>query len=309
MIHDEYLPQKLTKLIHDDSLTIFLFHGVINKQSDRIRNYTKKHIEKDLFVKCIKSLSSVGNPLSMDEVLYNLENKIPFSNKSFAITFDDGFENNLSVAMPILDDYNIPATIYVTSDFIENNHMSWIDRIELAVQNLNANSYKLKWADQTFTLDSDKSKIDFLNRIRQYVKNETSCNANEYADDLCYSLDKQTIIKSNDPLDLKMTWDQVKGLHKHKLFSIGGHSHKHVILSFLSETELANELDTSLKMLNDKAQIPPTHYSYPEGLSHCYNKLVIDELKKREVRCCPTAIYGFNKESTDSFELKRIMVS
>ena len=44
-------------------------------------------------------------------------NNLPFPPNSFAITFDDGFENNLSVAAPLLSDLKIPLTIYITTNF------------------------------------------------------------------------------------------------------------------------------------------------------------------------------------------------
>jgi len=46
------------------------------------------------------------------------------------ITFDDGFQNNFNIAYPILKQYIMPFTIFLTSDFIENNNytfMSWKD--------------------------------------------------------------------------------------------------------------------------------------------------------------------------------------
>ncbi|MBT5771995.1 MAG: polysaccharide deacetylase family protein [Flavobacteriaceae bacterium] len=105
-----------------------------------------------------------------------------------------------------------------------------------------------------------------------------------------------------------MSWNQVKLANQSKLLTIGGHSHTHVILSFLNQKELKHELDVSINMLHDKAGVSPTHYSYPEGLANCYNKEVINELKTRGVKCCPTAIFGVNNEKTSSFELKRIMI-
>ena len=75
-----------------------------------------------------------------------------------------------------------------------------------------------------------------------------------------------------------------------------------------TETPLSYELDTSMKLLKDKADIVPRHYSYPEGLKHCYSQNVIKELKKRGVLCCPTAIEGVNFIADDLFHLKRIMI-
>ena len=62
-----------------------------------------------------------------------------------------------------------------------------------------------------------------------------------------------------------MNWKQVYEAGKSDFLTIGGHSHTHQILSFLDSNQLAYELDTSIKLLKDKADIKPTHYSYPEG--------------------------------------------
>lgn len=307
--HNKNLPAKLCNYLSEDSLCIFLFHGVIERQIDPVRNYTKKHIEKDLFRSCIKLLSEKGRALSMDQVLYHQENLIPYPKNSFVITFDDGFENNMSIAAPILVDYKVPAIIYITTNFIENNYMSWIDRIESAVQNAYYQKIKFYWAEENFELVNVSEKIKFLNKVRKFVKNTPECNPNEFADELCFALEKKVITQSSNPLDLKMTWDQVRAMHNCEFFTIGGHSHTHVILSFLDKKSLDYELDTSINLLSEKAGIFTTHYSYPEGLSHCYNSDVITGLKNRGIKCCPTAIYGTNQLNTDSFELKRILVA
>ena len=93
----------------------------------------------------------------------------------------------------------------------------------------------------------------------------------------------QKITSSDDPIDKKMNWKQVYEAGKSDFLNIGGHSHTHQILSFLDSSQLAYELDTSINLLKDKADIKPTHYSYPEGLEHCYSENVINELRKREL--------------------------
>ena len=42
-------------------------------------------------------------------------------NNSLFITFDDGYENNLNVALPIMEEFQFPFTIYITTDFIKKN--------------------------------------------------------------------------------------------------------------------------------------------------------------------------------------------
>lgn len=309
MPNNAALPEKIARRLSKTGLAVFLFHGVIPHQTHRVRNYTGKHIEANVFRLCMARLAKVGQALSMDQVLRHCETGSAFPPYAYAITFDDGFENNLSVAAPILAEFNIPATIYITTRFIEENAMSWIDRIEYAVERAQNRTLKEEWSDEDFTLDDIDSRIYFLQAVRNYVKQCSDCNADTFADALCARLGINEQPVSNDPLDRKMTWEQVRTAANNPLLTIGGHSHTHAILSYLAPIQLADELDISLHLLQQQANITPIHYSYPEGLPHCYSDQVIQALKQRGIRCCPTAIDGINTAATDPFRLKRIMVA
>ena len=55
------------KFLKKNSIPIFLFHGVTQKkQKYKIRNYNRKHIDKDYFYKICLQLKKKGNPISMD---------------------------------------------------------------------------------------------------------------------------------------------------------------------------------------------------------------------------------------------------
>ena len=110
--------------------SIFLFHGVIRKNEFLIRNYNGKHITEKKFISFIKHIKKYGTSLSIDEIIYNKQNNIKLPKNTFNVSFDDGFYNNYSIAAPILDDFKINTTFYFSSDFLERNSMSWIDRIE-----------------------------------------------------------------------------------------------------------------------------------------------------------------------------------
>jgi peptidoglycan/xylan/chitin deacetylase (PgdA/CDA1 family) len=309
MTNDLELPDRLSSSLADEGVVIFLFHGVIKHHHRGVRNYTRKHIGELLFARCIASLRKKGYPLSMQDVMCHCIEKKPFPDRSFAITFDDGFENNLSVAAPILADFKVPTTIYVTTGFIDANAMSWIDRIEYAVENAPSQKLTLEGSEETFAFDDRESRIAFLKAVRTLVKNNPHCDGNVFADQLCARLGYPCPMCGDSELDLKMTWDQVRSAHQNEWITIGGHSHTHPILSYLNPESLSNELDVSISLLKNKAGIGPEHYSYPEGLSHCYNGRVIAALKQRGVQCCPTAINGINRCETDTFELKRMMVA
>ncbi len=299
--------QDYTKFLKKDSFPIFLFHGVTQTQKIyKIRNYNKKHITKDHFYKACFELSKAGNIISMDDVYKILTKKKKLKPYSFAITFDDGFKNNLKVAAPILYDLNLPTTFYVTTNFINNNFMSWVDRIERELEKYSKTRINVPWG--TYKAKTNKDKIIFLNNLRKVLKSNPNYNPDEIANDIIYQLGRDIKLTGTSELDKKMTWNDIKLLNSEKIFTIAPHSHNHKILSFCDEKNLEIEISHSIKMLKDKAKIKNLHFAYPDGQRNHYNQKVISSLKKNRVHCCPTAINGLNKIFTNPFQLKRIMV-
>lgn len=302
------LIENLLGFLSGDSVAIYLFHGVIKEGVGGIRNYTNKHLEAKHFIEILEAFRSNGTPLTMDEVYYHIERKIRFPKNAYAITFDDGFENNYSVALPILREFNIPATVYATSGFVNDNAMSWIDSIEYAVESTSLKRIQTSWHKEAFNLVSPEEKIFFLKSVRNYVKFTHRCDSVNFSKELCDELGSSSSLSLDGPLDLKLTWSQVGEIHNSEIFSVGGHGHTHSILSYLSSDELDNEIDISIELFKSKAGFIPRHYSYPEGLEHCYSSEVIDKLKRTGIHCCPTAIGGVNNLNSDPFHLRRIMV-
>jgi peptidoglycan/xylan/chitin deacetylase (PgdA/CDA1 family) len=294
--------------LHDNALSIFLFHGVVKGNEHPVRNYTSKHIAEDDFVRHMKELSAAGVALSMDEVLDRCREGVSFPPKAFAITFDDGFENNISVAAPVLADFSIPATFYLTSGFVDGNAMSWIDRIEYCLEEAGDVTVQLPWNDGLSRITSAGDAIRVLDEIRREVKASPEMDVEGLVAMLFDQCGVEPIRSSDDSLDLKMTWKQVRELDADPAFTVGGHTHTHAIMSYLSPSALDREIDISLDLLRDRAGIVSRHYSYPEGQADHYSEEVILALKNRGIECCPTAIDGVNEQGSDPFHLKRIMV-
>jgi peptidoglycan/xylan/chitin deacetylase (PgdA/CDA1 family) len=291
----------------DGHIAIFLFHGVTLPVHCAVRNYTRKHVERDYFVSVIRRLKQVGTPISMEQVRRHYEVGEPLPPGPFGVTFDDGFQNNLTLAAPVLVDEKVPATFYVTTSFVENNYMSWIDRIEYAIEHRSKGKVRFPWGERQFK--GDKQRRVLLSEIRHEVKNDLGIDSDSLATDIQQQLGVAVTYSSAHPLDRKLSWDEVTRLAKEPLFTVAGHGHTHRILESLEDEELGFELDTSLHLLEKKAGIRSVHYSYPEGLLHCYSDRVIRALKLRGIRCCPSAEDGINNSEADLFHLKRIMVA
>lgn len=294
-------------VLRRDQVAIFLFHGVIPEQAHHVRNYTRKHLPQTDFENALAALRERGRPLSIPEIadLMTSGGKLP--EYGYAITFDDGFENNLTVAAPLLERYETPATFYVCSSFVDENRMSWTDQIEHAFEA--APSVRLQSAELKLnkTLVSAEEKIDALDRIRNYVKSNPDVDPYAFAARMVAVAGAPTT-KPDCWLDQKLSWSQVGELADRPLFEVGAHGLSHKILSFLPAPELKYEVRESIRKVGDATGREVRHFSYPEGLEHCYSAAVIAELKAAGIVCSPTAVEGTNGPGTDPFLLRRTFV-
>ena len=96
---------------------ILVYHRVVKDEE------IEEDLELGLTVSCsnfekhIKELKSKYKICSMDEFVGNLKKKT--NEFMVAITFDDGYKDNLYQALPILTKYEAPASIYVTTRFLK----------------------------------------------------------------------------------------------------------------------------------------------------------------------------------------------
>jgi len=98
-----------------------MYHGFTDKKNQEcIENYKGNHVNIELFKSQIKYITENYNVISLNKYIdfCNKGKKLP--PKSIIITIDDGYKSNYTLAFPILKAFDIPATIFLTTDFIEN---------------------------------------------------------------------------------------------------------------------------------------------------------------------------------------------
>ena len=292
----------------DSHLTILLYHGVSDAESKGIENFSGKHIEANEFHRQMSFIKDNCNILSLDEIVEIKNNNERWPSNSVAVTFDDGFKNNYSTASPILKDLNIPATFYICSGMIETNKMFWVDKIEDCINLSTKKEINILLETETiFKLNTNENKIDAVKKIKSFCK-KVDVNTKER---VLTSLENLTGIKpkaSSAKNYEMMSWSDLKTLNKDELFTIGGHTLYHDIMSaHKDDRKMFKDIDLSIGLLEFNLNEKITHFSYPEGQENHYNQRVIDKLKESDIVCSPSAIHGLNTNNNDLFNLYRIM--
>jgi len=89
------------------------------QNSIRIVNYHQvRRTDRKKFERQIRYYTQKYRILSMSEAVDIIHTHKKNYGRCLVVTFDDGFKNNVEVAVPTLKKYDIPACFFVTSDFI-----------------------------------------------------------------------------------------------------------------------------------------------------------------------------------------------
>ena len=72
--------------------------------------------------------------LSLSELVQRFEDRKPIPERCAVLTFDDGFKDNLDDALPILQRYRVPATIFLVTGSVSSGELPWPQRIGCILQ-------------------------------------------------------------------------------------------------------------------------------------------------------------------------------
>lgn len=284
----------------DNPIIILLYHRVIDIENDnQLLAVSVKNFEEH-----IKFLSENYNILSFEKEWGKV------SKPSVIITFDDGYADNYYNALPILERYKVPATIFVATQNIDTNKEFWFDCIEnyfFNNENL-PNSIKLNIAKKTFefSLKNDNEIKDSYAAIHLLLKNLLPDERKKVLDELKKVLNftgmDRKKYRTLNSAELRM-------LDNSNYISVGAHTVSHTKLSLQSYDEQYEEIRNSKieleKILNHKIII----FSYPFGTKDDYNKDSIKILKNLKIKKAASNFYGqVHSWNTNTYEYPRYIV-
>lgn len=118
-------------------------------------------------------LNSKIKILDLSEVIKMKENNLPFNEKAVAFSVDDAYSSFYEIAWPIFRDNNIPVTLFVSTDIIDNNtkgYMSWEDIANFIYEGGNIGQHTSRHIHLPLNSNS-LIKKDILESHKSFIKN------------------------------------------------------------------------------------------------------------------------------------------
>jgi len=275
-------------------LTILMYHRVL-AVADPMRPHD---ITAPTFDEQMGALARVFNVLPLSEALTRLAaGTLP--ERSACITFDDGYRDNVAIALPILQRLRLPATFYVTSGVLGDGRM-FNDTVIEALREAPAGPLDLTWLGLPPTIVSDMaSRAAIAQRVIAHLKYV----ALPVRDEVCARMAR--LAGHALPTDLMMTPEHVTLIDRAGM-EIGGHTTDHVMLTAVSMNEARRQIEGNRRDLAALTASPPRHFAYPNGRPEMdFDDDHVRIVREAGYQSAVTTAWGQAMRDDDVFRLSR----
>jgi peptidoglycan/xylan/chitin deacetylase (PgdA/CDA1 family) len=194
--------------------------------------------------------------VSLDEAVRRLrtEDSRPFA----AFTLDDGFADNLTHALPVMERFEAPFTVYVTTGMITREIDAWWFGLAALVSK--QDRITLGGLGHSYECPNPRRKQHTFAAIESAIHHDFAMLAHVRAAIADGDIDCRELIDREALSEL-----QLRRLAGHPLVTIGGHTTTHRNLAQASAPEVEWELAENRKFLQAATGQPVEHFAYPFG--------------------------------------------
>jgi peptidoglycan/xylan/chitin deacetylase (PgdA/CDA1 family) len=294
---------------------ILMYHRVAALQQDP----WDLAVSPDTFEQQLAYLKGNHTTMELDKLVQGLRSgKLP--DNAVAITFDDGYRDNLVQAKPLLAHYGLSATLFLATGWVGSSVPFWWDELAewtlLSRQAVDCSeviegkSFLLRW-DEPETADSDRTWRASCEprsaRQKAYLALWRKLwTASQVERTRVMASLRGTFQGAHDPLSLPMGGAEIQELIRDGLVTIGAHTVHHPALTGLSMEECREEVVGSAEQCRRLTGLGVSSFAYPYGDMNEQVRQIVAETGF--VSACSTRSAHLDVDLQDMYAMPRLAV-
>jgi peptidoglycan/xylan/chitin deacetylase (PgdA/CDA1 family) len=279
------------------------YHGVCDDGFKLLKGYDERHVPVSKFRRQLAYLKKKGFTFATVSEFYDIIREKKPINRLVILTFDDGFNNIVKNAYPVMAEFDAKGCFYLVSDLVNTDNLLWTDRVETAIRNRAEGEYIFSFNGKklVYRLKSRRSRENAMREIKRQLRTLPDSRRRELMPQ--FSIPNG----SPGPDEFKFaSWEQIQSLNP-EILEPGSHTVSHPNLTSLkTDHEYETEINKSKAAIEKHLQNRVDHFCYPAG---DFNDRVIEYVKSCGYKTAVTTIPGFNVSDTDPFRIRRVVVT
>jgi peptidoglycan/xylan/chitin deacetylase (PgdA/CDA1 family) len=308
LLYGYHFKHKFKRGQYNKNLLILMYHRVLPKGDPCLKSEEPgMYVTPETLGMHLNELAKFATFIRIEDWLKLSENKQLENILYCAITFDDGWADNYEFALPLLKKHQVPATIFLATNYIDSNTTFWPERLYGLLNQLKGDDKPKLLSDlKAFfeSLEVSLNLTDLQSGGADYVASLINQAKALTDDEINLKLDqidaKLSVSKNSRPAMLN--WQQVAEMKKNG-FEIGGHTRSHLRLNTKATTErIEQEVAGCAEDIKNAIGEAPSLFCYPNGDTSEAAISTVENTFKAAV----TTKSGINKAEAKAFLLKRI---
>jgi peptidoglycan/xylan/chitin deacetylase (PgdA/CDA1 family) len=298
----------LARAVQRSRAVVLTYHGVLDGSAEY--DYLNHNfIAAESFDAQMRYICRHYRPIALRELVAAYRDGRTPPAGSVAVTFDDGFANNFTVAYPILQRHSVPFTVFVTTGLLDTpGAMLWTERAKRSLFLYPESSVSLQLGGAPLTLDlsSRSARADASKAVLNRLKRMPPAERNQALDDLERVCGARPVQEHERERYDFLTWAQAREMASAGV-EIGSHTVNHPILTTLDAGTLRDELAGSKRRVETELGQECRSFAYPNGSPADFGsreKAVLRECGY----LCGLSLNGSLNNRPDLYEVDRINV-
>jgi len=305
---------------------ILLYHRVAEVGLDPWRLcVTPQH-----FAEHLEIVRKHGRPMQLRQLTQALRNgNLP--RRAVVVTFDDGYGDNFYNAKPLLERYDIPATVFAATGYIGHEREFWwddLDRLllqpgmvpetlrlsvngstyqwdlgEAAHYSSDAYQHHLSW--NVGHKDDPTPRHSLYRSLHKLLRPLAEDERRKVLKDVLTWADAESTVRATHRI---LSPDETAYLAEGELLELGAHTVTHPVLSALPVAVQRSEIRRSKTHLEEILGRSVTGFSYPYGFRADYTSETVAIVREAGFAYACSAFTDVVKRGTDCFQLPRVPV-
>lgn len=297
-----------------DQALILMYHRV-SPQGQGVPDYSPNGITVTPaeFEMQMRFLRKHYDVVPLSHIVEAVRGERAFTPNMCAVTFDDGWQDVYEHAFPILKRYSIPATIYLTTGFIDGTEWFWEERSKYLLALIYKESKtpgNRKDAAKSVQTELEKFRLDGMLQIQAKLLPSFLLQQGRLMKKwdperrlaLMQTLERLTNQLSPDAPRPFMNWSEVQEMSRDNI-EFGSHTISHPVLPDLSAQEALTELNGAARQIENHLGRVPTNFAYPYGK---FNEHVRRQVLQEGLASASTTRLGLVKRDSDPYALNRV---
>ncbi len=276
-------------------VNVLLYHRVIDLDSDP----QLLAVDVDRFDEHIRCIKDNYRIIRFDDDWRDVKEK------SIVITFDDGYADNYLYALPILEKYKVPATIFVSTENLDTTNEMWWDELEALILLNNDLPEHVELLGEFLDLSTKEAIYNSYLESHRILKALDADMRRAELKKLQNKLAPHDYPRTNYRL---MTSHELKEMSKSEFITIGGHTVTHSCLANQSLDKQKWEIEKSKAQIESIIGKMLEVFSYPFGSANDYTNDTADIVGSVGYKKAGIVKDGLAFNNTDAMRIPRNLI-